>query len=760
MEFPEFKRIVKCFADPGSIDFSPGKLVMDIRDEIIEAQLRDEPPNGLMVDENGYKLSAVTWIVTRLAHLHQLAGRISSTISPPEPFVKPRGRFLDHLDNDPSGQEQPDVDVVAKSVELGGRHLSGATSVVYLTSDAGEGKTSLIDHLAVHQAHKYQTKESSWLLVPITLGGRTFLRFDDVVISALVNRLRFQYLYYEAFIELVRLGVIVPALDGFEEMIIESSSRDAISALGGLLAKLRSAGSIFIATRTAFFDYADLRTQSKLLDTIGENRDVGFSRLALERWDRHTFTSYAKKRGVKDPEWIYQSITGQLGSGHPILTRAVLVKKLVDVANETTNLSRLLGRVAHDKSDYFFHFVEGIVDREAHYKWLDKSGLASSALLSTEEHHELLSMISEEMWIGATDRVGTDVLQTIAEIFAENRHKSPLVSRQIRERINQHSLLVARDFGRKLLEFDHEDFRVFYLGQAVGRTLVASNTAGVEFILDKAALPPLAVTEAAGYVRRSAKNDDRNKVLGLLQSLACGSLRTSFVRENCSIIALALIDGRQRPSELRRMSFPVGSLKGRNLRRVSFKDSYFHATSLRDTKILECRFEGCTFERLEFLDSTEEVSAKLRNCQINTVAFLTLGDSTDVRERFNPFQIKRDLESRGFEFCDKITASDDDASHELDRDLRITERFLRGFLRSTVLYENTISIRLGHDSSRFLKELLPELLGNVVLEKEGHGGRSRTRRYCLAARMTVIQEAMRASDGHFGRFLDNIRVSN
>lgn len=761
MEFREFKRIVKCFADPGSIDFAPGKLVMDIRDEIIEAQLHHEPPNGLMVQENGYKLPAVKWIVTRLAHLHQLAGRLSSTISPPVPFVKPRGRFLDHLDNDPSGQEQPNVDVVAKSVDLGDRHLSGATSVVYLTSDAGEGKTSLIDYLAVYQAQIYQNKKSNWLLVPITLGGRRFLQFDDVVISALMNRLRFQYLYYEAFIELVRLGFIVPAFDGFEEMIIESSSRDAISALGGLLNELRSSGTVFIATRTAFFDYADLRTQSKLLDTIGKNSDVGFSRLVLQRWDRNTFTTYATKRGVTNPESIHERITAQLGPNHPILTRAVLVKKLIDVARKATDLSSLLDRVVRDKSDYFFHFVEGIVDREAHYKWLDSSGLSSGALLTTEEHHELLSMISEEMWIGATDRLGTDVLHTIVDIFAENRDKSPSVTRQVRERINQHSLLVAKNFGRIRLEFDHDNFRVFYLGQAVGRALIASNTAHVEFILDKAALPPLAVTEAAGYVRRSDRNSDKSTALGLLQSLASGSLPTSFVRENCSILSLALIDGMEGPCKLRRMSFPVGSLKGINLRGVTVKNSYFHATSLRDTKMYECNFKYCTFERLEFFDRSEELCVAVDRCQINAIAFTRSDDTSDVRDRFNPVDIKRDLKLRGFKYRrDSATVDTKDSPHELDADLGTTQRFVRGFFRSNALNEYTIKKRLGRDSSQFFRNILPRLEERMVVEEVRSIGGKRNRRFRLAVPMTSIQDAISAADGDFRKFIANIGVSH
>ena len=156
------------------------------------------------------------------------------------------------------------------------------TSVVYLTSDAGEGKTSLIDYLAVKQAEAFRAKQSDWLLVPIPLGGRPFLRFDDVVVSALVNRLRFQLLYYDAFLELVRLGVLVPAFDGFEEMIVERSSAEAISALGNLVGRLRSAGTCLVAARKAYFDYPSFGSQARLFDSVGSSEDVVFSRRVSE----------------------------------------------------------------------------------------------------------------------------------------------------------------------------------------------------------------------------------------------------------------------------------------------------------------------------------------------------------------------------------------------------------------------------------------------------------------------------------------------
>ena len=214
MQFQDFKRIVTCFADRvDDVDTHHGELLVQIRDETITARLHQRA-DGLIVEENGELTLATSWIVNRLARVPLLADRILSYVLPPPHFVNPSGQLLDRPDQASSDEDSYQENVVETLTKTLGRRWADTTDVVYLTSDAGEGKTSLIEFLAVKQAEAYKAKRSDWLLVPIPLGGRTFLRFDDVVVSALVNRLRFQLLYYDAFLELVRLGVLVPAFDG------------------------------------------------------------------------------------------------------------------------------------------------------------------------------------------------------------------------------------------------------------------------------------------------------------------------------------------------------------------------------------------------------------------------------------------------------------------------------------------------------------------------------------------------------------------
>ena len=753
MDFSTFKRVVTAFADdPEDIDLTNGKLLVQVRDEIVDATL-SQRDGELFVDEAGQRLSARLWLVNRLARLPLLAERILANVKPTECFVASSGAKLGHREFSANSGGAPLESMSAGVAEVLGTQVPGTTSVWYLTADAGEGKTSVINHVAIEQARAFREKKTRWLLVPIPLGGRTFLRFDDVVVAALVNRLRFQLLYYDAFLELVRLGVLVPAFDGFEEMIIEGSSGEAISALGGLVQNLRSAGTVLMAARTAYFEYLSFRSQARLFDAIGKD-DVTFGRLSLNRWDRRCFVEYAGKRGVGDPEGLFETLEGRLPTGdHPLLTRAVLASRVVDIAKDgSQGLLALLGQVGQRPQDYYLEFMRTIVEREANIKWIDKTGDPPRPLLKMAEHHELLSLVAKEMWLASADSLKVDEVAFVAEVFAEEAKKVPAVARQIEERLKQHALLAVVGGGRALA-FDHDDFRHFYLGEALGHSLVEGEEGGVKALLEVGAIPRGAVDQAALHVRR--EGDSLRAVLDLLQALATPQPPTSFVRENCGALTAAVIDGAGGEEWVAAdMSFPEGALQGRTLRRLTVSRAHFLPTSLVGTRLDECRFVGCRFERLDG-PAMNLRGTVLDGCEVGSVMYAD--EDGEAVEVYAPGQIRMRLEHMGLEVRERDAPGTGDGKGsvqgELSRDLKIVQRVLRIFLRTTAVNQSTIDRRLGVHANRFRTTILPELLGAGILEEVPYLGRGQQRRYRLGVPMQRIQDALAVSGGTLGPFL-------
>lgn len=752
MNIETFSRVLRSFADSAAdIDLARGRLCVQVRDAVIEAQLL-ERAGDLTVEENGERLPAGRWLINRVAKLPTLADRIIEHVDLPSTFIAPAGRFLDQLVR-PEGSVEVDCENAVETLRASiDSRLAGFTSATYLTSDAGEGKTTVLGYLAKQQAKAFKERKTNWLLLPVPLGGKAFLHFDDVVIAALVNKYRFSFFYYEAFIELVKLGVVVPAFDGFEEMFVETSSGEAISALGNLVNALGSEGSVVIAARKAYFDYQSFRTQAKLFDSVGKH-DVAFSRISLERWGRTQFLQLANSWGIKGSENLYEALVERLTADHPLLTRAVLASRLIEEAIQTDDTDKLVQKLGSAPKDYFHTFVNTIVEREAREKWTDKSGEPFKPLLSVEEHHDLLGLVAAEMWGSGVEVLRADVLDIVSDLFCEQKKLGAAVVRQVKERLKQHALITISRASRGQYAFDHEDFRNFYLGESLGRSLATGRTHDVHAILKAGTLSTIAVEQACLLLARSTIG--ASAVVQLLQSLAESELPMSYVRENCGALVMYLVTAHRLSGlSVSKMTMVASALSSRVLDGVSFVDCYFQPTSVAGSKLQKCEFLRCEFERLEIARDAS-LSCSLIDCRVSNLVVLE-----EDRQVFNPSDVVNVLHGAGF----SVRSAQQQAlplhapAGNPDQDtIELIERALRTFLRATQINEGTLRVRLGARASEFIDTLLPRLLDEGVMEEVSYRGGGVQRRFRLGVPMEDIQNALTECTDDLERFYKSLR---
>jgi len=741
MDFNTFREVLESFADsPADVEVGQGRLIAQVRDQLIEAKvLRRE--GQLWVEEDGEGLSARKWIVRRLARLDSLAERLSSRLAQEANFVVPAGSVLRDLDDAPSEEEEHVTDAVDALESLLEKRWAGTSRIVYLTSDAGEGKSTLINELAHQQAAAYRRRESDWLLVPIALSGQPFLRLDDVVVATLVNRFRFPTLYFDSFIQLVRLGVIIPALDGFEEMFVEDVSGEAVSSLGNLVRELDGEGTLLVAARRAYFEYRRLETQARLFDSMGEAA-VSFSRLQLDRWSRANFIEYGKKRNVGDPETIYEEFADALEPGHPILSRAVLVTRLFDLVEHTEDESQLLRQFRESDEDFFATLVNGILHREAS-KWLDRGGEAASPLLSVHEHHQLLADVAAEMWRSNTGQLSDELMALIAQIFSESHAKKPSEARQISQRITQHALIAGVAGSTKQFRFDHEEFYYFFLGYALSRTLRDEDVPAAREILRRGALPDLAVETTAESCRTE---DDLRPVVDALQRACEGEPKISFVRENTGALMIRMLDGRHAAGQdgnrltIEEVLFPAQSLSRCKLDHLRFEQCSFRQTEL-DSQFTDCVFVDCVFDALYFSEDSEFVDCQMKDCKVTSVTPRQMNVPI-----YDPASIRAHLTQVGL----LLREEDDEVEvHEPDEQLVLLDRALRAFMRNTEVNENVLRQKLGQGASPFFDEVLPPALDAEMFVEVPYRGAGRQRRFKLGGTFSEIQEAVKTANGDF-----------
>ena len=753
MDIEQFKKILTSFADePADVDVRRGKIVAQLRDELLDVEIELDAEGRLLVRENDQLSGARSWLLNRVAKLPQLADRILTSVpalgTPAAPFVTPSAL----LSADISGSSLEDVsvpDAVASIVKIASEPVPGATSVVYITSDAGEGKTTVINRAARQQAERFKRKEATSLVVPIPLSGRAFLTFDDAVIAALVNKLRFNYFYYDAFLNLVRVGAIVPAFDGYEEMLVEGSKGEAVSALGNLVQTLTSSGTVLIAARKAFFEYVSFKTQARFLDAIGD-RSAEFSRLELNRWNKDKFIEYGHKRRIQDPDSIYETVSARLGIDHPLLTRAVLVRRLFDVADNASDRKQLATLLGNNPHDYFYTFVDAIVKRESSEKWLDRvSGEVMEPLLEQGEHHLLLSQIAVEMWQTSSNSLRFDLLDVVVELFCESRGKSPRVVRQVKERVRQHSLLSVDSLRGQAIGFDHADFQDFYLGEGLGQLLSKANRQELQAFLSVNAVPAATLEQAIQYMIRH--NADLELALSIVLSINESESGFSFCKENCAAIALRLVEVRNQSAgkiTLTGLQLPVSALCGKTLSNIAFDDCAFPPTSTSLSSFKDVLFSNCRFERIEC-----DFPGGLRGCRFEGCAIESMRLSDEDEQTFDPSVIAGWLVKAG-----GVDGSEDNQSVvPQDELLKLVEKFLRAFLRSTHIDESFVRLRMGKvQSPQFFEDVLPRLLERGVLQEVPWKGQGVQHRYKLAIPMSEVNDALEKSRGTFDGFLSEL----
>lgn len=755
MQIRDFKSTVMTFADPGSvIDFENTQFVISVNGNLINANITTR--NGdVYVNEGDYKEPASTWILRRLAQLPLLASRLLEIVSSTDHFVSPSGSLLPTIEEVQEKVTETD-DSLSTTQEAINERSPLETRVFYITSDAGEGKTSLINEMARKQAEKFKQKTSDWLLVPIPLGGRHFLRFDDITVGVLQNRYRFPYLYYDSFLALVKMGVIVPAFDGFEEMFVESSSGEALSAMGILVNSLDSSGTIVVAARKAYFEFENLGIQAKLFDTI-RTRSVGFGKMRLLRWEKSKFIKYGENRNISSINEIYRRVSERLSPDHPLLTRAVLVKWLLDVAESSPSLDDFLLKLERSGTDFFSVFVRNIIEREACEKWIDRSGglEVGTPLITVDEHCELLSQIALSMWESRVDYIKRDNLEFVSDYFGEVAQKSVHIVQQIRARIRGHAMLVPSVNAAQAVEFDHDEFRLFFLGEGIAHQIQPLNDRSKVEVLGcfrRGILPQQAQRALILAVTRNQTIARPNLVRFFLEMCRMDS-QASYTHENCSNIVIELLNGIDGANmEIGGLAFSADALRDKKLQCLTFRDCYFSATSLELTEVDNCIFERCRFAQLRIFGSSKITNTLFENGTVDALLF-----SEDGREIRDPNKIREYLQRRGISYKGSTVIESGpqlDVSGSVDDEVRDMEKVIRYFTRSTHISESVILMKLASRGQPFIDNSLPILLKNGILEEIANSGQGTQRRFKLAPSLQKIRVAIAECQGSFASFLE------
>ena len=92
-----------------------------------------------------------------------------------------------------------------------------STRVIMVTGEAGAGKTQVLQELVRRQADNYLRGKTHKLFLYVNAQGRALARLNEALATELQD-LRVS-LTYHSVATLARVGILIPIIDGFDELL-------------------------------------------------------------------------------------------------------------------------------------------------------------------------------------------------------------------------------------------------------------------------------------------------------------------------------------------------------------------------------------------------------------------------------------------------------------------------------------------------------------------------------------------------------------
>lgn len=513
------------------------------------------------LDINGQRENYPTFLSSpRMADFDQLAKAISRVFAPLPHFVATNAKI-----GLADGEEQLIEASPAglREAVVAARRTHGRTSLFFVKGDAGAGKTTLLKELTAEQAKKYVRADSQFLFLYVSAQGRALSNLRDAF-SGELQDLRAGFTR-DAVPALVREGLLVPVIDGFDELLGAAGYGDAFNSLRQFLLELQGHGTVLVSARSAFYNLEFISRAPDVADS-----DWSLQPVSLLPWNDGQLYSYLNQHETAAGKHQYRSAVDRLSaSDRTLLTKPFFASKFPDYA------------AAADDADRPRSLLDFLINEYIARETGKTLGASGSPLLSRDGHRKLLEEAAEHMWQAEKRRLSLEELQVLVELVAEDEGLGGDEARQVVAKVT--STIGFRTHsgpGSGRFEFDHEVYFDYFLSQALVRHLEQPENLGLFF--DRGVLPSDAIT--AGLMAHSAPGFIANVV-----SPVSAALRHENRRRNAGACVAAYAQQH-------------GPVVDETIRNASFLEVDFGHSVFRNVKFEGCEFTGSRLDRARFED--------------------------------------------------------------------------------------------------------------------------------------------------------------
>ncbi len=687
------RRDLASFGDPGaSVEIEGAARTFragwTMRGESREATFSVSRDQGVLVTPDGASRLQYRAFVSGpgMADLRHVAQMICSALRP-MPFISTRAesdrrdrgsaatRGRSDVEPQPSASSGPAIGILSGLLN----EEADTTRVIIVTGGAGAGKTSVLRELVRQQAEAYLSGRTSRLLLYVNAQGRALARLNEALATELQD-LKVGLTYHSVAV-LAQLGVLVPVIDGFDELLGVSGYDDAFSSLADFLEQLHGEGQILASARSTYYE-------EEFLDRAGRatgDQTWSHESVRVLNWSADDRRRYAnmciEKKGLSrvDAEEFHRLVNNTFrGRQAALAARPLFFTRVVDLMERGVSFP--------GSDDLLKTLVREYTVRELRDKLLDRH---SQPLMTGDQFSSLMQELAEEMWNQETRELDVASIRFVAEYFVNNAGLPDEAKRVIVERLPTMAFL-GRHGGSSAgggIAFEHEFFFYYFLARTI-RARLDGKEANLRVILGRSALPEEVADRATRGISGSEPVAGRRfrKLLECLSRTAeTESRRAAQVRENVGLLVMALLRGGddQNAHEvedctIRSVVFPGSHLHNVTLRRCTLINVTMRRTDLRSTRFIECDARG--LQLYEPMVNRESTRLELKGLGASDVAGIR--DPNFQYANYDPGFIADTLRSCGVPLSGPPDATGPAVP---EPQLRVMERLMRAYRRTNVV---------------------------------------------------------------------------
>lgn len=475
--------------------------------------------------------------------------------------------------SDPTESPRPAIELIAAKLD---EPPSDFTEVLFLTGEAGAGKTSSLRRLTIARANAYRAGDASSIYLYVNAQGRALATFDQAL-SVELDDLRSQ-LTYDMIAPLVRNDLLVPLVDGFDELL-GSSYDDSFSSLSRFLGTLHGRGRIVACARSAYYE-------QEFLARIGKESAGGLTwqveRVEMKEWDVLQRGKLIELRcgAAGTPER-----TDEVAEAAEELLRSDDLREIAGKPFFVDKIAQLLieRRQLPSHQSAFVGLVDAYLERETGEKLLDAD---RRPLMTPQALSSILTELASEMWILETRQLPPDTVREVVAMVLEDIGLRGQIQEYLHMRGPMLGFLTSSSAGKRV-EFEHELMFSFFLGLAFANELQHGNR--LAWLLPRGVLPARVAQLAVQSLFQNG-GTDAALVSGVCAASASLELREDQARVNAGtlVMAAATVSGTAERWQVHDVNFGGGAAGAATFADCNFERVAFYRADLTRVKLVRC----------------------------------------------------------------------------------------------------------------------------------------------------------------------------